>query len=126
LETKGSGTEEDIPAHLYIYVLQLWTIIGKLQQSHSSRSSLYVVAHRSAISVRVHSSMEDTGNKMAQTGGRVIASEIRAGRPRATWQDYIRTCTELSLVETVTATDDRSQWKKIVRDVAERRTLEDG
>jgi len=48
------------------------------------------------------------------------------GRPRTTWQDNIRTWTGLSLVKAVRATEDRSHWRKIVRDVAKLRTAEKG
>jgi len=41
---------------------------------------------------------------------------------RTTWQDNIKTWTGLSLVERLSATEDRSQWKKIVHVAARPRT----
>ena len=50
---------------------------------------------------------------------------IRApGRPHTTWQEIIGTWRGLSLVESVRATRDSSQWRKIVRHATEPRTFE--
>jgi len=42
-----------------------------------------------------------------------------------TWQDNIKTWTETSLVEAMKATENCSQWRKIVDDAGEPRTAEE-
>jgi len=48
------------------------------------------------------------------------------GRPRRAWLDIIITWTVLSLGEALRASEDRTVWWKIVRDVANSLTLKEG
>jgi len=49
--------------------------------------------------------------------GYVPGTRVR-GRPWTTWQDSIKTWTGLLLVEAVRASEDLSQWRKIIHDAA--------
>ena len=49
----------------------------------------------------------------------------RRGRPRTAWMDNIKTCTGLSVEESVRMTEDRDKWRKYVNGVANPR-IEDG
>jgi len=49
----------------------------------------------------------------------------RRGRPRTAWMDNIKTCTGLSVEESVIMTEDRDKWRKYVHGVANPR-IEDG
>ena len=42
----------------------------------------------------------------------------RRGRPRMAWMDNIKTWTELPVEESIRMTEDRDNWRKYVRDVA--------
>ena len=42
----------------------------------------------------------------------------RRGRPRIAWMDNIKTWTELPVEESIRMTEDRDNWRKYVRDVA--------
>jgi len=48
------------------------------------------------------------------------------GRPHTAWQDNSKKWTGISLVELVRATEDRSQWQKVVHDAAKIRNAEKG
>jgi len=47
-----------------------------------------------------------------------IPGARRRGRPRTAWMDNIKTCTGLSVEESVRMTEDRDKWRKYVRGVA--------
>jgi len=49
----------------------------------------------------------------------------RRGRPRTTLMDNIKTCTGLSVEESIRMTEDRDKWRKYVDGVANPR-IEDG
>ena len=49
----------------------------------------------------------------------------RRGRPRTAWMDNIKTCTGLSVEESVRMTENRDKWRKYVHGVANPR-IEDG
>ena len=49
----------------------------------------------------------------------------RRGRPRTAWMDNIKTCTGLSVEESIRMTEDRDKWRKYVHGVANPR-IEDG
>ena len=49
----------------------------------------------------------------------------RRGRPRTAWMDNMKTCTGLSVEESIRMTEDRDKWRKYVYGVANRR-IEDG
>ena len=45
----------------------------------------------------------------------------RRGRPHTAWMDNIRTCTGLSVKESIRMTEDRDKWRKYVHGVADAR-----
>jgi len=49
----------------------------------------------------------------------------RRGKPRTAWMDNIKTCTGLSVEESIRMTEDRDKWRKYVYGVANPRN-EDG
>ena len=49
----------------------------------------------------------------------------RRGRPRTAWMDNIKTCTGLSVKESIRMTEDRDKWRNYVHGVANPR-IEDG
>ena len=56
---------------------------------------------------------------------RTMTGACRRGRPRTAWMDNIKTCTGLSMKESIRMTEDRDKWRKYVHGVANPR-IEDG